>query len=173
MDKVKLDRSYQSLVNNAQGHHFESAVKAGCTYYKNREEAEIEKTPEPFRVIKKNTKGIFTGRFTGLAQPDFQGTLKGGQSICFEAKYTMTNKMQRNVLSDNQMDLLESHDRLGAKACVCIGIKDDYFFIPWNVWRDMKEIYGRQYVNVTDIESYRVIYDGSLKFLDYVHKEGR
>lgn len=173
MDKVKLDPRYQGMLNNAQGQHFEKAIEAGCKYYRNREEAEIEKTPEPFRVMKKLTNGTFTGRFTALAQPDFQGTLKGGRSICFEAKYTTTDRMRRNVLTDNQMEVLENHHKLGALAAVCIGIRDDYFFIPWYVWRDMKEHFKRQYVTVEDVKVYKVTYDGSIKFLKNVISEGR
>lgn len=173
MDKTKIDQRYQNMVNNAQGHLFEGCIKAGCIAYRNKGTAEIDKTPEPFRVTKKYTNGTFTGRFTTQAQPDFQGTLKGGRSICFEAKFTTTDRMRRSALTDNQMEVLEKHEQLGALAAVCIGIRDDYFFIPWNIWRDMKIHYGRQYVTVGDIEPYRVKFTGQMFFLDYEHKNGR
>ena len=48
-----LARRYQNTVNNAQGHFFEDAIKAGCAYYSARGRAEIDKTPEPFRVMEK------------------------------------------------------------------------------------------------------------------------
>lgn len=171
MDKHKLDQRYQNTVNNAQGHLFEDCIKAGCTAYRNKGIAEIDKTPEPFRVTKKQGNGIFVGRFTAHAQPDFQGTLKGGRSICFEAKYTTTDRMRRSALTDTQMEVLENHERLGALTGVCVGIQDKYFFVPWGIWRDMKAHYGRQYVTAEDIELYKVDFTGSLMFLDYVHKE--
>lgn len=71
----------------------------------------------------------------------------------------------RNVLTDTQMDVLEKHSRLGALCGVCICIQDDFFFIPWNVWRDMKEMYGRQYLKSEDIEEYKVKFDGAVHFL--------
>lgn len=169
MENPKLDRRYISMVNNAQGHLFEDCIKAGCNDYYSKGIALIDKTPEPFRVTKKYPNGTFSGRFTALAQPDFQGTLKGGRSICFEAKYTSTDRIKRNVLSDNQMEVLEKHLQLGAIAAVCVNIQDKYFFIPWEIWRDMKAHYGRQYVTAEDIELYRVGFRGYVMFLDYLN----
>jgi recombination protein U len=172
-DQQKARQQYQNAVNNAQGHFFEGYIKAGCITYHERGRAEIDKTPEPFRVTKKHPDGTFTGRFTAHAQPDFQGTLAGGRSICFEAKYTTTEQMKRGVLTETQMKLLEEHERAGAVAGVCIGIKDQFYFIPWAVWQDMKAIFGRQYITATDVEEYRVKFNGAVLFLDYIHKERR
>ena len=80
IDKRRAALQYQNKVNNAQGHFFEGAIKAACALYSERERADVDKTPEPFRVIEKGRDGIFKGRFTARAQPDFQGTLAGGQS---------------------------------------------------------------------------------------------
>lgn len=93
------------------------------------------------------------------------GTVYGGRSIMFEAKRTSKDRITRNVLTDTQMDVLEKHSRLGALCGVCICIQDDFFFIPWNVWRDMKEMYGRQYLKPDDIEEYKVKFDGAVHFL--------
>lgn len=162
----KLRQQYRNRVNNAQGQHFEREILAGCKMYERHEIATIDKTPEPFRVTKKSYDGVFTGRFSTPAQPDFQGTLHGGRSIVFEAKRTSKDRINRNVLTDTQMEILEKHNRLGALCGVCISIKDDFFFIPWNVWRDMKEMYGRQYLKPEDVEQFRVSFDGAVHFLD-------
>lgn len=164
-----IKNSLRSRTNNAQGHCFESIIDAGCLYYRNSNIGEIGKTPEPFRVMKKDYRtGIFTGRFTtDMAQPDYKGTLQGGRSICFEAKHTSMDKIQRRVLSDNQMELLERHHNLGAITGVCVCIQDKYYFVPWEVWRDMKSIYGRQYLKPEDIVKYEIIFDMKLRFLDY------
>ena len=142
--------------------------------YERNKIAVIDKTPEPFRVTKKNHKtGEFTGRFSKHAQPDFQGTLYGGRSIVFEAKRTTQDRIQRNVLTDTQMDVLEAHNRFGALCGVCICIQDDFFFIPWNAWRDMKEMYGRQYLKPEDIEEYKVRFDGAVHFLQNIEEAWR
>ncbi len=171
-DKSSRQR-YQNAVNNAQGQAFEGYIKAACARYSAAGRAEVDKTPEPFRVMSKQQNGIFTGRFTALAQPDFQGTLAGGQSICFEAKFTTTDRMKRGVLTETQMQTLEQHERLGAVTAVCVGLEDKYYFVPWEIWRDMKERFGRQYVTAADIEMYRVRFNGSVLFLDYVNERVR
>lgn len=167
-DQQQARQRYQNAVNNAQGQAFEGYIKAACELYRQRERADVEKTPEPFRVTHKQGNGVFTGRFTALAQPDFEGTLAGGRSIVFEAKYTTTDRLKRGVLTDTQMSTLARRDNMGALAGVCGGIMDKFYFIPWNVWRDMKQHYGRQYVTAADIEPYRVKFTGAVMFLDYV-----
>lgn len=172
IDEEKLSQQYKNRMNNAQGQHFEREILAGCRMYEQHKIAVIDKTPEPFRVTKKNHKtGEFTGRFSTHAQPDFQGTLHGGRSIMFEAKRTSKDRITRNVLTDTQMEVLEKHNRQGALCGVCICIQDDFFFIPWNVWRDMKEMYGRQYLKAEDIEEYKVKFDGAVHFLANMEQE--
>ena len=112
-------QQWQNRVNNAQGHIFEDGIKAACQVYHGSGRAEVDKTPEPFRVMEKHRDGTFTGRFTARAAPDFQGTLQGGRSIVFEAKYTTTDKLKRAVVTDAQMSALESHSQSGAAAGVC------------------------------------------------------
>lgn len=112
------------------------------------------------------------GRFTAHARPDFQGTLDGGRSIIFEAKYTTTDAMKRDVLTETQMETLERHHRCGALAAVCVGIQDRFFFVPWPVWRDMKEAFGHMSVSAAELEDFRVRFTGAVLFLDYAHKIG-
>lgn len=171
-NQKKARQCWQNSVNNAQGHFFEGYIKAACGFYHDHERAEVEKIPEPFRVTQKHPDGTFTGRFTAHAQPDFQGTLNGGRAICFEAKYTTTNRMKQNVLTDTQIKALGYHASRGAVAGVCIGIQDSFFFIPWDVWRDMPEIYGHKYITAAEVEEYRVRFNGAVLFLDYVHGKG-
>ena len=172
IDKRRVPLQYQNKVNNAQGHAFEDLIKRGCTTYLMQDRAIIDKTPEPFRVMEKSRDGIFKGRFTARAQPDFQGTLAGGRSIVFEAKYTTTDRMKRDVLTKEQQDALERHAARGALAAVCAGIGDKFFFVPWQMWRDMKQLYGRKYVTAADLEPLRVRFNGAVLFLDYAHDVG-
>ena len=170
MDQKTVRSILQNSINNLQGQAFEGYIKAGCEYYRLHGRASIDKTPEPFRVTQKHGGGVFTGRFTALAQPDFQGTLNYGKSICFEAKYTATDRLKQGVVTDAQAEALICHDKLGAVAAVCAGIDDKFYFVPWNAWREMKLRYGRQYVTATDLEPYRVRFTGVVLFLDYVNK---
>lgn len=171
-DEQKARQRWQNGVNNAQGHFFESYIKAACMLYAERGRAIIDKTPEPFRVMKKQQDGTFTGRFTARAQPDFQGTLAGGRSIVFEAKHTTTDRIKRAVVTKTQMETLDKHDECGALAAVCVGIQDSFFFVPWWWWRDMKQYAGRLYVTAADLERFRVRFNGSVLFLDYKNAVG-
>ena len=115
---------------------------------------------------------MFTGRFTALAQPDFKGTYKGGRSVVFEAKYTKTDKISKTVVHGKQLECLERHYALNAIVGVCIGIKDKFYMIPWKVWRDMKQIFGHQYLTQEDAEPYRVkLGNKTVLFFDYIHKQ--
>lgn len=167
-DKETAKRQWQNSINNAQGHIFEGCVKAACLIYAEQGRARIEKIPEPFRVTAKGRDGTFMGWFTALAQPDFQGTLAGGRSIVFEAKYTTTDRIRREVLTQEQMQALEYHHRMGAVAGVCAGIQDQSFFVPWTIWDKMKERFGRKYATQRDLEPYRVKFNGAVLFLDAV-----
>ena len=94
-DSQKARQIWQNMQNNAQGHIFESCIESGCDDYSRQERAEVEKTPEPFRVTQKGKDGKFEGRFITNAQPDFKGTLIGGRAIVFEAKHTTTPKIHQ------------------------------------------------------------------------------
>ena len=172
IDKRRVPLQYQNKVNNAQGHAFEDLIKRGCTTYLMQDRAIIDKTPEPFCVMEKSRDGIFKGRFTARAQPDFQGTLAGGRSIVFEAKYTTTDRLKRDVLTDEQQDALERHRNRGAVSGVCAGIGNNFFFVPWVIWRDMKEHFGRKYVTAANLEPFRVRFNGAVLFLDWKHSKG-
>lgn len=163
---------YRASMSNNCGHDFEDAIRQACVLYAQQGRAKVEKTPEPFRVLEKRENGIFTGRFVAHAQPDFQGTLDGGRSIIFEAKYTTTDSMKRDVLTPTQMETLDEHAKKGALAAVCVGIQDRFFFVPWPIWKDMKDAFGRLYVTAADLEDLRVKFNGAVLFLDYVHKVG-
>lgn len=171
-DGKKAKQQWRNKVNNAQGHIFEQCIKTACLIYAELGRAQVEKIPEPFMVTNKGAGGIFSGRFTALAQPDFQGTMAGGQSVVFEAKYTTTDRLRREVLTKEQMDALDRHWKMGASAAVCAGIQDQYFFVPWKVWDRMKERFGRKYVTARDLEPYRVKFNGAVMFLDYIHQKG-
>lgn len=161
---------YKNAKSNAQGRIFENGIISACNIYIRNNRAKICKIPEPYLVTSKNNRGTFNGKFIANAEPDFGGTLKNGQSIVFEAKYTMTDRIRKSVLTDTQTQSLEEHYSLGAVAGVCVGINDNYFFIPWDIWRDMKKHFKRQYILITDVEKYRIKYDGSVLFLDFVNQ---
>ena len=52
-----------------------------------------------------------------------------------------------------------------------IGLQD-FYRIPWEVWRDMEKIYGHKHIKQTELEPFRVAYmAGVIKVLDGVELE--
>ena len=76
--------------------------------------------------------------------------------------------MKRAAVTEAQMKCLQHHHERGALAAVCVGIQNDFFFVPWPFWDDMKNLCGRQYVTADDLQAFRVKFNGSVLFLDYV-----
>ena len=137
------------------GEHWENMIEAACQHYRLKEIAEITKTPEPMKPLSRpNSKGQFTACYTKQAQPDYKGTLKGG-------------RMQQSVISPEQEKQLDRHAALGAECFVMVSFGFQQFFkVPWEVFRDMKARYGRKYITPEDVQEYRVRYIGGvLQFL--------
>ena len=163
------ERKYKAAMSNGRGRQFEMMIEGGCRHYKALGRAKIEKMPEPFRCLKKDQRGIATVRFIAHAEPDYMGTLQGGRAIVFEAKYTDKDRLLQSAVTDTQEKSLQMYSDMNALAAVCIGIQDQYFMIPWNIFAGMKGNYGRKYVTAADVEEYRVKFTGVVQFLDYVH----
>lgn len=109
------------------------------------------------RPTKNLGDGKFIAFFEKAAQPDFKGVLKGGRAVAFEAKYTSGERMDHDRVTPDQARSLDRYEKLGALCFVVAGFgSGGVFRIPWAVWRDMKEIYGRKYVTPEDIEEYLV-----------------
>lgn len=161
----RYNQQSRNRSSNDLGKNLEDLILKACIYYRMKGMAEIDRTPEPFRVKKIAKDGTFTGRFIGLAQPDFQGTLNGGQSIVFEAKATRTDKLVRTVLTNEQKERLDFHHQLGAISGVCCSVKKTYAFVPWEDWLKMKELFGHQHLTEADLKKYEVPTPGYIDFL--------
>ena len=160
-DKAKAVSVLRNLMSNTKGKQLEDIITFQCGIYRRKGVAIIEKTPEPFLVLKKEKNGMFTGRFTAKhAQPDFQGTLAGGRSIVIEAKSTSKDRILFRALTETQQDLLEVHSFFGALFLVLCEIQENAFSIPWIVWKEMKERYGRKYLRADDIREYQIDQQG-------------
>lgn len=163
-------KQLRGKLNRENGKHFEELIDAACEWYASSGEAEIEKTPEAMKIIKRLENNRFIACFLKKAQPDYKGTLMGGRSVVFEAKYTDSNQMEQNRITDVQERALNRHERMGAACFVVIGFDaKNIFRIPWADWKDMKRLFGRKYVQPGELGRYRIdrgIRNGILLFLD-------
>lgn len=157
----------RNKVSSARGRAFESLLMRGCNYYRQRGTAIINKVNEPYIVTKKTTGNKFSGRFTGRAEPDFKGVLYGGRAVAFEAKSTQKSRIQRNAVTDVQMEWLREQKKFGALTFVAVNIREKFYTVPFDLWDNMKNIYGKKFLMPEDIAEYEVIYDGSVRFLEF------
>lgn len=162
-------RQLLGKIARQKGQYFEQRLDSTFDYYRERGYAEIEKTPEPMKVIKPEGNGRFLACYTKKAQVDYKGTTKGGRTVLFEAKFTATDRLTQDRVIDKQASYMDRHQRLGARCFVVAGFStDEVYKIPWDDWRRMKELFGRKYVKETDLQNYRVktAWNGTLFLLD-------
>ena len=118
--------------------------------------------------------GRFLACYTKQAQPDYKGILAGGTAVTFEAKHTNSGKMGLDRVSSTQAACLSRTTLLGGVAFVlCSFGANAYYRVPWLVWCDMKNLFGRKYVTQDDLKAYRVHFaaPGVLLFLEGVNDE--
>ncbi len=162
-------KSIAAAKSRDHGLTFEEQITASLEWYESRGLMKVKKTPEPMKPIGKPiSPGRFIAVYTEAAQVDFAGTLRGGRSIRFEAKQTDTDRFQRRRLNDDQMDDLRGNQQLGALCFVLLCFGYDHFYrVPWRVWDNMKQFFGRQYVTEKDLKQFRLPYiAGVIKILD-------
>lgn len=162
-------RQLLGKISKEKGKRFEARLDASFEYYRMRGYALIEKTPEPMRPTKSLGNGKFVAYYEKKAQPDYKGTIKGGRTVMFEAKYTSADRMEQSRVLDSQAEYMTKHEILGARCFVLAGFDSgEVYCIPWRVWSTMKEHFGRKYVTEADLELYQVqqSYNGVLLILN-------
>lgn len=143
--------------SRAKGKAFEELLDRTFAYYSSKGFAQIDKTPEPMKPIRSMGNGKFLACFTKKAQADYKGTIKGGRTVIFEAKYTEADRILQNAVDDNESEYLDAHDALGARCYVVCGYSSGKVYrVPWGVWKNMKRIFGRKYVTEEEIKQYQV-----------------
>lgn len=168
---ARVQHSQKGLQSKRAGEHFENMITASLNWYCDKGVAFVEKTPEPMKPLRKpDRQGRFLACYTKAGQPDFKGTLTGGRAVVFEAKHTDSDKIDQSRLTPEQVESLTLHHKLGAAAFIMVSAGlENFYRVPWEVWRDMKQIYGRKHMKLEDLEPYRVQYiAGILKLLEGV-----
>ena len=162
-------RQYQGAVNKAAGRQFENIIDAALVYYARRGDAIIENTPEPMRPTKDLGGGKFIAFYEKQAQPDYKGALRDGRAIVFEAKHTMSDRLEQSRVTPTQAAALDKYAEMGAECFVVVGFDMQAFFrIPWETFRDMKARWGRKYITPNDLGEYVLSFGrlGQLLILD-------
>lgn len=168
---VKKDPKRQLLgkIAKARGKQFESRIDDSFAYYAQKGFAIIEKTPEPMHPTKNLGNGKFIAYYEKQAQPDYKGTIKGGRTVMFEAKFTAADRMEQSRVLQSQQDYMDRHQALGARCFVIAGFSSGMVYcVPWDIWKTMKDHFGRKYVTEADLEKYQVqtAWNGTLLLLN-------
>lgn len=166
---MNSNRQLQGRQSRALGESFEQWIEASLNYYEWQKIACISKTPEPVKILSKvDHFGRFQACFVKKAQPDFKGTLCDGTCIIFEAKHTEKDRILQSAVTDEQAEIFDKYQLMGAKCFVMVSLGLQSFYrIPWAVWSDMKQITGHKYMNADDLAAYRLKSDGMIiKLLD-------
>lgn len=146
--------------NRAYGETFEKWIGYACEYYWDKRWACIEKTPEPMKPLKpyERSRGTFVACFSKRAQPDFKGVLCDGSCIIFDAKHTEKDRISQSAVSIEQEKMFDRYSEMGAHCYVVVSAALQRFFrVPWNIWKNMKELYGRKYMLVeTELEKFEI-----------------
>ena len=139
--------------NRAEGKEFERRIDEAFAYSRSRGSALIDKTPEPTKVIKRLEGGKFIAVIDRKAQPDYKGTIKGGRSVMYEAKFTATDRLTADRVTDAQADYLTRAEALGARCYILAGFSSgNVYKIPWKEWKNMSAYFGRKYITEKDPE---------------------
>lgn len=177
MGTFKESRSLIGKQSRENGLFFENMIIDSARFYENRGISVIDKTPEPMRVlgVSDRSKGRFIACFEKKAQPDFKGILQDSTMILFDAKHTDKDRIIRAAVTDEQEKCFERYMKMGAMCFLVVSIGfEEYYRIPWIVFRDMKKIYGHAYMGKSELVPYRIKYSGGvLKFLDGIELKER
>lgn len=168
----KPEMQWQGRVNRKNGEVLEWYILESCAYYREMKIADIDKTPEPFKVLsgmKRLSCGTpgFEGVFAKKAQPDFKGTLAGGRSVVFEAKCSTTGRILQSEVTEAQRLSMSSHKALGADVFVIVSLDLTTFYrVPWDVWVTMRGMFGHKYMNQQELAPYEIKFkNGILQIL--------
>ena len=143
--------------SKAAGRQFEARLDAAFEYYRAQGLAAIEKTPEPMHPVRNLGGGQFVAYFEKKAQADYSGVLRGGRAVVLEAKYTSAHRIEQSRVTYEQSRFLEERQALGAWCYVLLGFRTgNVYRLPWVLWRDMKDSFGRRHVTEEDISELRV-----------------
>lgn len=154
----------------SNGQRFEELIEQSNQYYQKSGIAYIQKTPEPMRPIKRAGAGRFIAYYEKKGQPDFQGTLKGGTSIVFEAKNTDSTNIRFDRVTDNQLNQLSQHQKLGGLSLILISFSlKSFYSVPLNEWERLMHSLNKKSVNQADLAEYKSRYiKGRVNYLENI-----
>lgn len=117
--------------------------------------ARVTKSNEPITVTRIIKGQIRAGFFASKSDPDYSGTLSGGQSVVFEAKHSSGTNIPFEQVKPHQERELLKHKRLGSKSFILISFHFKRFYkVDIDDWVKLKDEVGKKSLNEKDLEPY-------------------
>lgn len=157
MDPNISRRRIQGCKAHVAGQLFEDRLNTAFALYRRQGLADVEKTPEPMKIVKSLDGGKFVAVFEKKAQADYSGVIRGGRPVAFEAKYTSLPRMDQSRVTPEQGEFLERRQSFGTLCFILAGFSSGKVYrVPWIVWRDMMDIFGHRSVTEADMRELMV-----------------
>lgn len=169
----------RGLGAQASGQAFENLIEYANSAYLRNGEAYVNKR-EVAVSITSNRVGKITGHLKEASLTDYEGILKGGRSIQFEAKTTeILTRFDLSKIEEHQVDFLEASAKMGAMSFLLVNFSElcSTFVVPsWYVvesyreWRRMKGTKkARASLPIDEIRHYGMLVKSSPNCpLDYI-----
>ena len=105
----------------ARGAQLEAELEHWHTIWRRQGKADMRRIKAPVNIIGSLGRGQFRAVLNGEAHVDFEGVLRGGLSVCFDAKHVERGaSFALSQLRDNQLVYLSQRARFGAVAFVFV-----------------------------------------------------
>lgn len=155
--------------NKKIGNRFENMINQVNRLYDVKRYARVTKSNEPVVVTRLIKGQIRAGFYASKSDPDFSGTLSGGQSVVFEAKHTSGTNIPFNQVKEHQERELIKHDHLGAESFLLISFSFKSFYkIDINDWMHLKKEVNKKSLNEKDLAAYKLDrFHGYVDYLGY------
>ena len=87
-------------------------------------------------------------------------------------KSTEQDRIKASVLSKGQAAYLDQYAKMGAVSAVLVCLQtEDFFMVPWSVWKNMKSGFGHLHMTREELAPYRVNNDTYVHFLEKIIEE--
>lgn len=143
-----------------RGMDFEALIEFSNRQYETQGLAVINKRPTPVKIIQKLAGGWIKGFVEKQSTVDFDGTVRGGRSIVFEAKQVKSEtRFDLRNIEQHQVDYLAKCHKMGGISFVLIEVvaMRTIFLLPYETlnyyWiRKQQGIRGTQSIPFDDLE---------------------
>lgn len=155
--KFKKPKLYSSQAN--RGMALEGLVEIACRHYQIKKMARLDKRPTPT----KNIRGKIA--YAAKSTVDFDGTIKGGRAVYFDAKSTReTTRFPLANIKEHQMNYCQDQHELGAAVFFLVefAAHHEFYYLPYTIaqrYFDDAQAGGRKSIPYDDFRENPAIYE--------------